>query len=74
MVGQHLLYHSPRFLGFTLIAIVTGGRDDGFPQGPAASATPGVAIKRKRLAERLAASAGKRRPCNYQIAGGIADR
>ena len=45
-----------------------------FPQGPSARPTPGILVEGKRGAEGFTAFAGKQRPCDHEIACGIAHR
>lgn len=59
---------------FNRASILTGAcdGDEGLPQGPSASTTPGVVVKREFGAERSAAVSGELCPGHHEIAGGVA--
>ena len=72
VVRQHLVDDPPGSFRLALVAVMSGSDDERFPQRPAAAARPGLFVERQRVTERLAAVAGKLRPGDRQVAGGIA--
>ena len=73
VIGEHFIDYSAGSFGFDAVGLcVFAKRNQAFPQRPTATSRPSCIVDGKSCAERVSAFTREERPCNRQVACGIA--